>query len=302
MQAMTRPVPAHVGRDPAATMRAVTALPSVTAQRHHQENFPVASLLCPPAWRPAVLAIYAFARHADDIADEGHATPAQRQAALAGVRAQLNALPAHPDPSAAWASPLAAAMRAHALPPSLLHALLDAFEQDTHVDRYADRDGLLDYCAKSANPVGRLLLHLAGVNDAEALRQSDAICTGLQLVNFWQDVSVDRLKPRLYLPLADLQRHGVSAEDVLSGRGAAGLTACVAELTQWAQSLLDAGRPLPQRVGGRFGFELRLVVEGGTRIAEKIRAMDHATLHQRPRLRAWDAPLLLARALLWKAS
>lgn len=280
-------------------MRAVSALPSVTPARHRQENFPVASLLCPPAWRPAVLAIYAFARHADDLADEGEATQSERQAALARVRAQLAALPGNPDPAAPWAAPLAAAMREHALPPALLHALLDAFVQDTQVDRYADREALLGYCANSANPVGRLLLHLAGVDDAEALRQSDAICTGLQLVNFWQDVGVDRLKPRLYLPLADLARHGVRADDVLSGRGAPGLAACVAELNDWAQGLLDAGRPLPRRVGGRFGFELRLVIEGGTRIADKIRAMNHATLHQRPRLRAWDAPLLLARALAW---
>lgn len=283
-------------------MRAVSALPPAAPARHRQENFPVASLLCPPAWRPAVLAIYAFARHADDLADEGDATPAERQAALARVRAQLAALPGDPDPSAPWTAPLAAAMREHQLPPRLLHALLDAFEQDTRVDRYPDREALLAYCANSANPVGRLLLHLAGVNDEAALRQSDAICTGLQLVNFWQDVGVDRLKPRLYLPLADLARHGVSAEDVLSGRGAPGLAACVAELNAWARDLLDAGRPLPARVGGRFGFELRLVIEGGSRIADKIRAMNHATLHQRPRLRAWDAPLLLARALRWRGA
>lgn len=281
-------------------MRAVTALSPPAPQRHQQENFPVASWLCPPALRPAVLAIYAFARCADDIADEGDASPAQRQLALAQVRRQLEALPEQPDAQAPWTLALARAMREHALPPALLHALLDAFEQDTRVHRYANRSQLLAYCAHSANPVGRLLLHLAQVHDEEALRQSDAICTGLQLVNFWQDVGVDRLKPRVYLPEDDLARHGVDPASVLAGQSSDGLRACIAELTDWAQQLLDAGRPLPGRVGGRFGFELRLVIEGGTRIAQKIRAMDHDTLLQRPRLGPLDAPLLLARALAWR--
>lgn len=281
-------------------MPAVLA-PAPMPDRHRQENFPVASLLCPPAWRPAVLAIYGFARHADDLADEGDASPEQRRAALARVRAQLQALPDQPDPEASWTAPLAQAMRRHQLPAALLHALLDAFEQDTHVRRYADRAALLDYCSKSANPVGRLLLHLAGVNDEVALRQSDAICTGLQLVNFWQDIGVDRHKDRIYLPLDELTAQGVAPESVLAGQPSEALARCVRDLNDWAQALLDQGRPLPARVGGRFGFELRLVIEGGSRIAEKIRAMDHATLLNRPRLRAWDAPLLLWRSLAWRS-
>lgn len=267
------------------------------SDRHQQENFPVASWLCPPRLRAPILAIYQFARLADDLADEGDASPAERLAALRQMREQLLALPDRPDPASPWTTALAAAIRDHQLPLSLLGDLLDAFAQDCVKQRYADREELLAYCRLSANPVGRLLLQLAGVRDAEALAQSDAICTALQLINHWQDLSIDRLKPRLYLPQTDLDRHGVDADAVLAGRHDAALAACVAELNDWALALMAAGRPLPRRVGGRLGLELRLVIEGGTRVAERIRAMNHATLLHRPRLRAWDAPLLLARAL-----
>lgn len=274
----------------------------VPQQRHQAENFPVASWLCPPRLRAPILAIYRFARCADDIADEGDASAEQRLAALRRMREQLLALPDRPDPGASWTAALAAAIRDHGLPLPLLADLLAAFEQDCIKQRYADRAELLAYCRLSANPVGRLLLHLADVSEPEALAQSDAICSGLQLINHWQDLSVDIHKPRVYLPQTDLDRHGVSADEVLAGRHSPALAACVAELNDWALALMASGRPLPRRVGGRLGLELRLVVEGGTRVAERIRAMNHATLLQRPRLRAWDAPLLLVRALRFRAS
>lgn len=270
--------------------------------RHQQENFPVASRLCPPALRAPILAIYQFARTADDLADEGDRPAGERRALLEQMRVQLAALPERPDPAAAWTAPLAQAIATHELPKPLLADLLSAFEQDTWVQRYPDRAALLDYCRRSANPVGRLLLHLSGVNDAEALQQSDAVCTALQLINHWQDLGVDIRKPRLYLPEADLARHGVDPEAVLRGVHSEALARCLAELTDWALALMAQGRPLPRRVGGRLGFELRLVVEGGTRVAEKIRTMNHATLLQRPRLQAWDAPLLLLRALRYRSS
>ncbi|MFL6663494.1 MAG: squalene/phytoene synthase family protein, partial [Rhizobacter sp.] len=157
----------------------------------HYENFPVASWLCPPALRPAVTAIYGFARTADDLADEGDATPAQRLADLATYRRDLDAAATGAPPSARWTavfSPLAGAIARHGLPVPLLHDLLDAFSQDVVQARYADRAELLDYCRRSANPVGRLLLHLYGIDDPRALHESDAICTALQLANFWQDL------------------------------------------------------------------------------------------------------------------
>ncbi|MBH9577819.1 squalene synthase HpnC [Inhella proteolytica] len=280
-------------------MRAVplSALPS--AQRHQQENFPVASWLCPPALRPPILAIYRFARYADDLADEGNTSVAERQQAIAELRSQLRAIkegqPCEPALRPVL-DPLAQALRDHQLPLPLLEALLDAFHQDTWVQRYANRAELLHYCERSANPVGRLLLHLFGIQDAAALRASDAICTALQLINFWQDLSLDRLKGRVYLPADRLAAAGSSVGQVLDGHDSPSLRLCVAGELDWACALMCEGASLPFRVPGRMGWELRLVVQGGLRVAEKIRTMNHATLLHRPRLRAWDAPLLLWRA------
>ncbi|HWH83850.1 MAG TPA: squalene synthase HpnC [Burkholderiaceae bacterium] len=265
----------------------------------HYENFPVASLLSPPALRPAITAIYHFARTADDIADEGDAPPAERLAELAAYRADLQALHAAGAVSARWPQvfgPLRAAIGRHALPVELLDQLLDAFAQDVVQQRYADRAELLDYCRRSANPVGRLLLHLYGIDDAAALRQSDAICTALQLANFWQDLSIDTRRGRLYPPRADCARHGVDADALLARHDSPAARALVADLVGWARALMAAGAPLVHTVPGRAGWELRLVVQGGLRILDKIEALGFATLQQRPTLRWHDAP-----ALLWRA-
>lgn len=270
----------------------------------HYENFPVASLLCPPALRPAVAAIYHFARTADDLADEGEATPPQRLADLAGYRADLAAACKGGATSARWPqvfSPLRAVLVRHALPVDLLTDLLSAFEQDVVKTTYADRAELLDYCRRSANPVGRLLLHLYGVDDALALRQSDAICTALQLANFWQDLSVDTPRGRVYVPASDCARRGVDAAALLAQRDAANVRALVADMVDWARDLMLAGAPLVHTIPGRAGWELRLVVQGGLRILEKITAMDFATLQTRPKLHWYDAPLLAWRALWMRA-
>ncbi|HEY1393561.1 MAG TPA: squalene synthase HpnC, partial [Methylibium sp.] len=184
----------------------------------HYENFPVASLLCPPRLRPAVAALYWYARTADDIADEGDAAPAQRLADLADYRAALQGAANGAQPSR-WPevfAPLGPALREFGLPLPLMEDLLSAFEQDVVKTRYADREELLDYCRRSANPVGRLLLHLYGVTQAQALHESDAICSALQLINFWQDLSIDLDRGRLYLPLADCARHGVEPAALLA--------------------------------------------------------------------------------------
>ena len=277
-----------------------TVDPRVASQRHRAENFPVASWLCPPALRPPILAVYRFAREADDIADEGDASPSERQLQLAAMREQLHRIErAEPvDPKHAS---LAHAVAHWQLPLRPLHALLDAFEQDTRVQLYEDRQSLLAYCERSANPVGHLVLHLAGVHSETARRESDAICTALQLINFWQDVSVDRLKPRVYLPVADLARHGATVEQVLAGKDSPALRSTLQELTVWALELMQRGQSLPHRVPGRLGWELRAVIEGGRRIAEKIADMDHATLLERPRLRTWDGIRVLWRATRLRA-
>ena len=238
----------------------------------HYENFPVASWLCPAPLRPAVAAIYHYARTADDLADEGDVPAAQRLADLAAYRADLQSVVAGAAPSARWPQvfgPLAGILRSHRLPVDLLTDLLSAFEQDVTVHSYADRPALLDYCRRSANPVGRLLLHLYGVNDTVALRQSDAICSALQLANFWQDVSVDTRRGRVYVPDRDSQAHGLGTADWLTGIDSLAARATVADLVAWTRALMHSGTPLVHRVPGRAGWELRLVVQGGLRIRQR---------------------------------
>ncbi len=266
----------------------------------HYENFPVASWLCPPALRPAIAAIYWFARTADDLADEGDADASQRLADLQAYREDLRAMAAGRHVSSRWTGVFAAlgpVFRQYALPLQLLDDLLDAFIQDLHKTRYSDRLELLDYCRRSANPVGRLLLHLYGIQDAEALRRSDAICTSLQLINFWQDPSRDIPNGRCYAPTSDLARHGMSSQDWLRGQDSPASRALLAELCGWARELMDKGAPLVHQIPGRAGWELRLVVQGGLRILEKIAHMDFATLQQRPALGAFDTLPMIWRAL-----
>lgn len=273
----------------------------------HYENFPVASVLCPPRLRQPVRAIYAFARTADDIADEGDATAHDRLALLARYRAALHAMaraPAavaatdsDPPPWAAVFQALGLALRTHALPLNLLESLLDAFEQDVRNPTYESREQLLDYCRRSANPVGRLLLHLYGLTDAESLRQSDAICTALQLINFWQDLSVDVPRGRIYVPLADARRHGVALTGFEATADGPRVRALVRELVHWAASILAQGAGLPRRVPGRAGWELRMVVHGGWRVLERIAHMDYGSRTRRPRLGTFDLPVIAWRSL-----
>lgn len=287
-----------------------TPYPTVAAPPAHYENFPVASWLCPPRLRPPIAAIYAFARTADDIADEGVADPARRLDDLRAFRAELAAAARGAAPSTRWPGvfgPLAHAMRDFALPEPLLADLLSAFMQDIEKTRdqagYADRTELLDYCRRSANPIGRLLLHLYGVVDARALAQSDAICSALQLINFWQDLSVDLPRGRYYLPAAELVSHGLAFEDFRDFRPLAprappsSAIALVAAQVAWARELMNDGAPLVHRLPGRAGWELRFVVQGGLRILDKIEALGFDTWSQRPTIGKADAPLLAWRAL-----
>jgi squalene synthase HpnC len=287
-----------------------TSPAAIAAAPTHYENFPVASWLCPPRLRPPIAAIYAFARTADDIADEGEAGAQQRLEDLRAFRADLAAAARGGPSSTRWPEvfgPLAAAMRGFALPEPLLADLLSAFMQDIEKTRdaagYADRAELLDYCRRSADPVGRLLLHLYGVDDARALAQSDAICSALQLINFWQDLSVDLPRGRFYLPAADLAAHGLAASDLAAFRPLApaapppAALALVAAEVAWARELMREGAPLVHRLPGRAGWELRLVVQGGLRILDKIEAQGFDSWSRRPVIGKADAPLLAWRAL-----
>ncbi len=262
----------------------------------HYENFPVASWLCPPRLRPPIAAIYWFARTADDIADEGAAPWHERLDDLAAYRADLRACAAGRPAGPRWAGvwrPLGRAITEHGLPLPLLEDLLSAFEQDVVKTRdragYADRDELLDYCRRSANPVGRLLLHLYGVQDPAALAQSDAICTSLQLLNFWQDLGRDLARGRRYLPDSDCRAHDVPPAAPAQAEPAH-RSALVAYECAWARRLMREGSPLVHRVPGRAGWELRGVVQGGLRILDRIEAVGYDTFTTRPTLRPWDLP------------
>lgn len=276
----------------------------------HYENFPVASWLCPPQLRPPIAAIYHFARTADDIADEGDAPPAQRLADLAAYRQDLAAVAAGQPHSGRWASvfdALAPQLQAWQLPEPLLADLLSAFAQDIVFTRdgrrYADRTELLGYCRRSANPIGRLLLHLYGETEPAALAESDAICSALQLINFWQDISVDLPRQRYYLPQADCAAHGLAAEDFKSFRPltpvppAPEAIQLIEAEVHWARQLMHSGAPLVHRLPGRIGWELRLVVQGGLAILDKIAAQGFDTFSRRPTVGKADAPRLLWRAL-----
>ena len=271
----------------------------------HYENFPVASWLCPPELRAPIRAIYAFARTADDIADEGDASTEERLADLHAYRADLLTCSSGGAFSPRWAAvfaPLQHETSRHRLPVPLLADLLAAFEQDVVMTRdgatFADRAALLDYCSRSANPVGRLLLHLYGVQDAAALKQSDAICSALQLINFWQDLSVDLPRGRHYLSAADCVAHGVSRADLAAQRRSAASDALILDCAAWARTLMLEGAPLVHRLSGRIGWELRLVVQGGLAVLAQVRTMHGASLLARPRLHAWHVPGLLLRAAL----
>jgi squalene synthase HpnC len=268
----------------------------------HYENFPVASFLLPRRLVPAVEAIYAFARSADDLADEGIAAPAQRLAALAAYEQALDAIDRAEVPIAPMFARLAAVLAQYRLPLQPLRDLLSAFKQDVVTPRYADFPALLDYCRRSANPVGRLMLALYGAAGERNLRDSDAICTALQLINFWQDVAIDIDKGRIYIPQDDLARFGVTPAAVQRGEPGPAWRALMAFEVERARALMASGAPLALRLPGRIGWELRLVVQGGLRILESIERADYDVFHHRPKLAARDWLAILWRALRMRAA
>jgi hydroxysqualene synthase len=277
----------------------------------HYENFPVASILCPPHLRPAITAIYWFARTADDLADEGDPnciTPQQRLDDLTVYRADLLAVAKGESISNRWPrvfTPLAAAITKHALPIKHLDDLLSAFEQDIRKTRdrqgYASETELHDYCTRSANPIGRLLLHLYGINDPVrddlALGYSDNICTALQLINFWQDISQDIPRGRFYLPEDACAQFKVSRDDLLSLKQTENTTKLIAYQAINTRAIMVKGCELVHCIPGRAGWELRFVVQGGLRVLDKIKALNYQMLLHRPKLNPWDYVVIGYRAL-----
>jgi len=272
----------------------------------HYENFPVGSVLVPKRLRKHVYSIYAFARTADDFADEGYETSEAQTSASFDESARLAALDDwqqrlekcfedqadHPIFIA-----LAATVKELDLPIKLFSDLLSAFKQDVVKRRYSDFNEVLDYCTRSANPVGRLILLLFGYRDEKLHQLSDYICTALQLANFWQDVSVDIRKDRIYLPLDEMEKFGVTAEDLRQSRFSQQYADLLKFQVDRTGEFFRIGRPLPEMVEGRLRYELRLTWFGGTRILELIEKLGFDTLNQRPKISTFDKLLLFARTL-----
>lgn len=267
--------------------------------RAHYENFPV-GLLVPAHLAPHIHAVYAFARHADDLADEGYTeaqapTPEQRVAALDAWEQQLLA------PPTAQSHPIFIAlhetMREYALPVSLFTDLLSAFKQDSVKRRYANFAEVLDYCQRSANPIGRLVLLLHRETEAEQMRTSDCICTALQLANFWQDISVDILKDRIYLPMDEMQQAGVSETDLRLPQASEALRQLVKSHVDRTEALFQEGRALLPTLPGRLRWEILFTWCGGRLILQKIRAQNYDTLQHRPKVSKADLPRLIWHAL-----
>ncbi len=274
-----------------------------TLARSHYENFPVASHLLPRRMRDPVAAIYVFARRADDLADEGIQSNEERLAALDAMAADIDATAAGRPPDDALWRALADAIPRFGLPLESFHDLLSAFRQDVTQHRFETFDDLRDYARRSADPVGRLLLQLADQATPENIMDSDRICTGLQLINFLQDLHQDFIeRDRLYIPRADLAAFGVCEARLRAGAGDADVDALLAHQIERAGAWLHAGRHLPERLPGRFGLEIRLIVRGGWRIVERLRATKTGAPFARPRLgpadRRWIARGLLPGPIL----
>jgi phytoene synthase len=300
---MSAVIEASAPGDVAAAYAACTRL-----TRAHYENFPVGRLV-PRAMQPHVHAIYAFARHADDLADEGYAgrdaaagardimTPEQRLAALDDWERQLLAPPGTPGLHIIFVA-LHETIRELNLPTSLFTDLLSAFKQDVVKRRYADFDEVLDYCRRSANPVGRLVLLLHDVREEELHALSDHICTGLQLANFWQDVGVDLEKDRIYLPESDRVLYGVTEKSLFARQADDAYRALLRFQVGRTREIFDQGKPLTRRLRGLLRLEIRLTWLGGVRILDKTVALDYDTLNHRPKIGKADMAALFFRALV----
>ena len=266
----------------------------------HYENFPVASHLLPHHLREPVSVIYAFARTADDFADEGDYNPAERLQLLADYEARLQCLSdVEPGTDPIFIA-LGDVIQRHGLPIELFRDLLSAFTQDVTQRRYASFADVLDYCRRSANPIGRLLLYLYGHANPAKLSLSDHICTALQLINFLQDLSQDYDENnRIYLPQDEMQTYGVNESHLQKRISDKGMQQLIQIQIQRASALLLAGAPLGNQLPGRIGFELRLIIQGGGRILQKLKH-NGGDVFRRPRLRKTDYLTMFWNALLNK--
>ena len=253
----------------------------------HYENFPVASLLLPKDLRYAIAVIYAFARTADDYADEGELSEQQRLDYLETYSNNLDALQ-HGEPDNDIFVALKHVIVTHQLPAQLFHDLLSAFKQDVTKKRYQSFNEVLDYCRRSANPVGRLLLHLLKQATPQNLQYSDAICSSLQLINFLQDIAQDYDENgRIYLPLDEMQQFGVNEQQIATRQSTDAMRAFINQQTQRAKTMILDGAPLGNRIHGRFGLQLRMMINGGLQVLNLLENQTQSVF-TRPRLKTMD--------------
>ena len=263
----------------------------------HYENFPVASVLLPRHLRHPVQVIYAFARQADDIADEGNDSPLVRLEKLQQYKVALDLIERGETSDIPLFRDLAEVIRKHQLPLQYFRDLLDAFSQDVQKTRYANFGEVMDYCRRSANPVGRLLLHLYGQTDSRQLALSDGICSALQLINFLQDVAIDYQKGRIYLPQDELAKYGISEQQLAHNEPSPVWWPFMQFQIERTRKILQAGAPLGKQLSGRIGLELRLIIMGGDRILQKLHNTQGDIFQQRPILRPLDWIYMFYRAV-----
>ncbi len=286
---------------------AAVAQQSLDLASCHYENFPVASCFLPEYLREPIALIYSFARQADDFADEGDLTIEQRLNLLSGFRDELDLLQAYIKPKSAFFMTLGQMIRERKLPFAPFYDLLDAFSQDVTKTRYADYEDVLDYCARSANPIGSLLLHLYQQATPQNITYSNHICSALQLINFLQDIAIDfkknEGKQRIYLCQDELLAFGISEQTI---RAYVNATQPIDDYWQQfmhfnlrrTHALLNAGKPLGNILKGRIGFEMRMIIAGGERIINKISAVNGDVFNRRPKLNYWDWAIVFSKALL----
>ena len=266
----------------------------------HYENFPVASILLPKRLRRAVEIIYHFAREADDIADEGELSNAERLAKLDEFRAELRRIERKEQPLTPLFAEVAEIVQKHQLPIQLLHDLLDAFSQDVVKKRYENFAELMDYCRRSANPVGRLLLHLYDAATPQNVIYSDHICSSLQLINFWQDIEKDYKIARIYLPQEEMTRFGVTEVQISTGTMNKAWQELMQFQVQRARDMMRSGAPLGSILSGRIGLEMRLIIAGGNRILSKLESAKYDMFKHRPVLRPLDWLIMLFNSAPFK--
>lgn len=280
---------------------------SLSAAKNHYENFPVASVLLPKHLRKPVALIYHFARQADDFADEGDLSINERLSLLNAFEDELTLIEAYIQPSTGFFKTLLQAIKEHQLPLAPFFDLLDAFKQDVVKTRYENFAEVLDYCRRSANPVGLLLLHLYKANSYKNIEYSNCICTALQLINFLQDIAIDLEKnagkQRIYMCQDELKKFGITEEKMISFTQGQVIdqqwSAFMQFNLQRAQHILNQGKPLGRTLKGRIGFEMRMIIAGGERIIVKIARVNGDVFRYRPTLNTWDWCVIFCKAMLF---